>query len=73
MELQIGAEVVDKNGEHVGVVDRYIRNLSTGEIHSFMIHRKGPEKDLFFSPDDIMEMTEVRAVLKVSTEELNRR
>lgn len=73
MELQIGDEVVDRNGENLGVVDRYVRNLSTGEIRSFMIHRKGPEKDLFFAPDDVMEVTEVGAVLKVSAEELTRR
>lgn len=73
MELQIGTEVVDKNGENLGAVDRFIRNLATGEIRSFMIHRKGPEKDLFFYPDDVMEVTEVKAVLKVTAEELTRR
>lgn len=73
MNLRIGIEVVDKNDENLGTVDRFVRNLSTGEILSFMIHRKGPEKDLFFSPDDVMEVTEVKAVLKVSAEELARR
>lgn len=70
MELEIGVEVVDKNGQVLGPVDRFIRNLSTGEIRSFMIHRKGPEKDLFFSPDDLQEVTELQAVLKVTMEEL---
>ena len=73
MELKIGTEVIDKNGKILGIVDRFIRNLSTGEIRSFMIHRKGPEKDLFFSLDDVTEVTEDRAVLKVSSEELSQR
>ena len=73
MELKIGTEVVDKNGKILGTVDRFVSNLSTGEIRSFMIHRKGPEKDLFFSPDDVLEVTEVRVVLKISIEELSQR
>lgn len=73
MELEIGTEVVDKNGQVLGPIDRFIRNLSTGEIRSFMIHRKGPEKDLFFSPDDLQEVTGVQAVLKVTLEELIKR
>ena len=73
MELKYGVEVADKNGEILGTVDRFLRNLSTGEISKFMIHRKGPEKDLFFTLEDVTEATETRVVLKISLEELNQR
>jgi len=73
MELNYGAEVVDKNGEILGQVGRLVRNLSTGEIITFMVHRKGPERDLFIHLDDIMEATETRVTLKVSFEELSQR
>lgn len=73
MDLKNGAEVVDKNGEILGTVDYLMRNLSTGEIRKFMIHRKGPEKDLFLSLDDVAEITETRVILKASFEELSQR
>lgn len=71
MEIQHGAEVVDKNGRVLGNVDYVICNTWTGKISRFMVWRKAPEGDLFLSPQDVLDATKSRIMLRVSSEELN--
>ena len=71
MEIEYGAEVVDKNGEVLGRVDYVIRNSWTGEISKFMVYRQAPKGDLFFSPQDVLEATESKVKLGISLTELN--
>ena len=73
MMLEFGAEVIDSKGEVLGTIDHLARNLSTGEIRKFVVRRKGDEKDLFLTPDDVLEATEYRVKLKLSFEELSQR
>lgn len=73
MKVKIGVEVSDSKGEILGTVHRYLKNLSTGEIRKFMIHTKGSENDIFFTPEDIAEATESKVTLRVSLEELRNR
>ena len=71
MILELGAEVIDGNGKVLGTVDHLARNLSTGEVKKFVVRREWPEKDLFISPDDVLESTENAVKLKLSFEELS--
>jgi len=73
MEIQYGAVVVDRNGKVLGTVSRLIRNVWTGEISKFVVGRKLPDMDLFFSPQDVLEMSEDSTWSKVniSADELN--
>ena len=70
MELKYGAEVTDKNGEVLGTVYRLIRDTWTGEIRKFVVRREAPHIDVFLSPDDVLELTEDRVKINVSSEEL---
>jgi sporulation protein YlmC with PRC-barrel domain len=73
MQIEYGAEVVDKNGTVMGTVDYVVRNSWTGEISKFMVRRKQPGKDLFLSPEDALEVTKSRIRLSVSSEELGQK
>jgi sporulation protein YlmC with PRC-barrel domain len=68
--IEYGFEVMDRNGEALGTVDYIIRNTWTGEVSKFMVRRKPPEEDLFFSPKDILEVAESRIRISNSLGEL---
>jgi len=69
MEIEMGCEVIDKNGKVLGTVDYIIRNSWTGEISKFMIRKKLPDKDLMFSPQDVLEATKSRIKVNFSFNE----
>jgi sporulation protein YlmC with PRC-barrel domain len=72
-KIQYGARVVDQRGEVLGKVDHLLRNLKTGEIRKFIVRRKGPEKDLFISLDDVSEVSNGKVKLNILFQELARR
>jgi len=71
MEIQYGAEVIDKTGKVLGTVDYLVRNTWSGEISKFMVCRKAPESDLFFSTEDVLEATKSKVKVNVSLDKLN--
>jgi sporulation protein YlmC with PRC-barrel domain len=72
MRVEYGSEVVDKDGKSLGTVDYVIRNSWTGEISKFIIYRQPPREDLSFSFQDILEATESRVKVGISSDELNK-
>jgi len=73
MKVEFGAEVIDRNGQLLGTVDHLVRNLKTGELSKFVVRQKAPDKDLFVSPEDVLEATKATVKLKVSLQELGQR
>ena len=73
MELEYGAEVIDRNGKPLGTVDQVIRDTWTGEISKFIVRRKVLDKDSFLSPEDVLEATKSTVKLNVTLEELSQR
>jgi len=71
MEIEYGAEVVDRDGNLLGKVNYLVRNTWTGEISKFMVQREASGRPLFFSPQDVLQVTESRIVLNASSEELS--
>jgi len=71
MEIQYGAEVIDRNGKVLGTVDHLVPNTWTGEISKFMVRRKAPNSDLFFSIEDVLEATKSKVKVNISLDELN--
>lgn len=66
MEIEYGSEVIDKNDKVLGKVDHVIRDSWTGEIRKFMVRQKAPDKDLLFSPQDVLEATESKIKVNIS-------
>jgi hypothetical protein len=71
MNIEYGIKVVDKNGEMLGSVNTVVRNSWTGEISKFMIRRDAPARDIFVSPQFVLEATDSEIKLGVSLNELN--
>ena len=71
MEIEYGSEVIDRNGKVLGTVDYIIRNTWTGEISKFMVFRKPPDSDFFFSLDDVLEVAKSKTKVNISLEELS--
>jgi len=72
MEIEYGAEVIDRDGNVLGTVDHLIRNTWTGEMSKFMIRRKAPDSDLLFSVEDVLEATVSKIRLNISMDELSK-
>ena len=68
--MEHGAEVFGRNGGYVGTVNRLIRNLWTGEVSKFMVKTDLNRRDLFLSPDDILEIKDGSLTLKATVDEL---
>jgi len=70
MEIEYGAEVIDKNGKVLGTVDHLMRNTWTGDISKFVVRRKSPDSDLFFSTTDVFEAANGKIKLSISLNEV---
>jgi sporulation protein YlmC with PRC-barrel domain len=71
MEIEFGSRVLDKNEKLLGTVDHIVRDTWSGEISKFMVRREAPEKDLFISIKDAVDISKDTIILGVSLEELN--
>lgn len=69
MKIEPGAQVIDKNGKVLGSVDHLARDGWSGEIRKFIVNRKPPDKDLFLTPEDVLEATSTRIKLKIAPDE----
>lgn len=71
MEIQIGAEVIDKNGKNLGRVDRVVRDTYSGDISKFTVSTNLADMDLFYSPEHVLEADEKIVKLNVAFEKPN--
>jgi hypothetical protein len=51
------------------VVDHLARDGWSGEVRKFIVNRKPPDKDLFLTPDDVLEATDSQIRLKIAVDE----
>ena len=73
MRIEHGVEVVDKNGNLLGTVDHLMRNTMTGEVSKFIVTRKAPLRDIFLSPDDVIETKSNKIKVNLSPNESSTR
>ena len=69
LEVKYGAEVVDNNGKVLGTVDYPVRDVLTGEVKNFKVKTAETDADLFFSTEDLLEVTPTVVKLKISFDE----
>jgi hypothetical protein len=70
MDIEYGMQVSDKNDKTLGTVDYIVMDGWSGEPRKFLIRRKAPETDIFFSPEHVAGATGKGIILNVSVEEL---
>lgn len=66
MEIKYGTEVVDRSGKPLGTVDHLMRNTLTGEVSKFVVCRKSPLRDVFLSPQDVLEVEKSKIRVNIS-------
>jgi len=64
VEIEYGAEVIDRNGKVLGSVDYIVRDTYTGEIRKFKVSTEIVDIPLLFSPEDVLESTASQIKLK---------
>jgi sporulation protein YlmC with PRC-barrel domain len=64
VEIEYGAEVIDRNGKVLGSVDYIVRDTYTGEIRKFKVSTEIFDIPLLFSPEDVLESTASQIKLK---------
>jgi sporulation protein YlmC with PRC-barrel domain len=69
VEIEVGAEVIDKNGKRLGEVHRILRDTYTGEISKFTVSTALADTELFYSPEHVLEVTGKQVKLKIAFEE----
>jgi hypothetical protein len=69
MEIKYGAPVKDAEGKTLGSVNRVIKDSWSGDIRRFVIARNDSAKDLFISPEDVMEATDTEVKLRINIDE----
>jgi hypothetical protein len=67
MDIKPGASVVDRNDKEVGSVTHLARDGWSGEVKKFIVSR--PDKDLFFTPEDVLEATDTVIKLRIAVDE----
>jgi sporulation protein YlmC with PRC-barrel domain len=70
MDIEYGTEVIDREGNALGTIDRVIRDSWTGEIRKFSINQDSSSNELLFSPEEILESEETKIKLDVSQDDL---
>jgi len=70
MEIEYGTPVADKNGKTVGKVDYVIMDGWSGEPRKYMVRREQEDDAVFFTPQQIAEVTKKKVKLNIATEEL---
>ena len=48
-----------------------MHNTLTGEVSKFVVNRKPPHRDLFFSPQDVLEVKNSKIKVNISSDELS--
>jgi len=69
MEIRPGVQVIDKNGKVMGSVNHLARDGWSGELKRIIVSRPPPDKDLFFAPEDVLEVTDNMIKLKFAPDE----
>jgi sporulation protein YlmC with PRC-barrel domain len=70
MDIGYGAEVIDRNGKVLGIVDYVIRNSWTGEISKFRVIRDLPGSNLMLSPEEVLDAKENKIKVDISSDAL---
>lgn len=70
MEIEYGAKVTDKDGKTLGEVDYIIMDSWSGEPRKYMVRREEEDDAVFFTPQQVAEVTGKGVKLNISVEEI---
>jgi sporulation protein YlmC with PRC-barrel domain len=66
MEIEIGAEVTDRNGKQLGKVVKVIPDIWSGEVKRFLVSQSTLTNAEVFSIDQVTDVDDKRVRLNIS-------
>ncbi len=74
MEIEFGMPVLDKNDKSLGNIGKIFMDMWTGKPRKYMARREedGPDTIVFFSPQQVGEVTGGKVKLNLPVEELEK-
>ena len=70
MGVEYGAEVFDKNGELLGIVDFIAHDSWTGEVNQFKVTSKNKKTVFLIAPESVLKATPTKVQLKIKPDNL---
>ena len=70
-EIQYGVRVEDSQGKLLGTVDFIARDTVTGESRKFKVSKGKPGTEIFFAPEDILDATIDKVILRTTFDKLS--
>jgi len=70
MDIEYGMSVVDKNNKPVGTVDHIVMDGWSGEPRKFMVRLDDDVSAIYFTPENVAEVTRKGVKLNLAVEEM---
>ena len=70
MDIEYGTSVVDKNGSHIGKINKVILDIWSGEPRKYSVRLDGKIDMVFFTPQQVDSATSDSVKLAVTIEEM---
>ena len=70
MNIEYEMAVVDKNGKNVGEIDHIVVDSWSGEQRKFMVRLDDNVSAVYFTPDNVVDVTEGKVSLNISFEDM---
>lgn len=70
MDIEYGMSVVDKNNKPLGTVDHIVMDSWSGEPRKYMVRLEDEVSAVYFTPENVAEVTSQGVKLNLATEEM---
>jgi sporulation protein YlmC with PRC-barrel domain len=70
MDIEYGTLVVDKNGKSLGKIDHIVLDSWSGEPRKFVVRLEDEVSAVYFSPEQVVEVTKEMVKLNLAVEEM---
>ncbi len=72
MDIEYGMSVKDKNGKSLGKVDHIIMDAWSGEPRKYMVRLDDDVSAIYFTPENVAEVTKKTVRLNLAAEDIER-
>jgi hypothetical protein len=72
MEIEYGMSVTDKNNKPLGKIDHIVMDSWSGEPRKFIVRLGDDVSAIYFTPDNVAEVTGKGVKLRLAVEDIER-
>lgn len=70
MDIEYGMSVVDKNNKPLGAVDHIVMDAWSGEPRKYMVRLEDDVSAVYFTPENVAEVTGKGVKLNIAVDEM---